>query len=397
VGSGKTAVAAGAMFAATANGLQSAMLAPTQILAEQHFRGIGALLASLTKPDGAPINVALLTGRVTGAARDEVLAGLADGTIDVVVGTTALIQDTVEFNNLGFVVVDEQHRFGVEQRGALRTKSNLQPHVLVMSATPIPRSLALTIYGDLDVSMIDEMPPGRTPVKTKVFAPVERERLYSFMRREAAEGRQTYIVYPLVEESEKLEAGAAVEAYDRLSKEIFPDLSLGLLHGRMSGGDKDAVMQAFADGEHDVLVSTTVIEVGIDVPNASLILVEDAERFGLAQLHQLRGRVGRGQHKSYCALISKAQASERLEALSETNNGFVLAEKDLEMRGPGDFLGTRQSGLPDLKIAQLTDLATVAQAREAAQAYFAEDPDLSGDERLARQVQRFWRGQGDIS
>jgi ATP-dependent DNA helicase RecG len=397
VGSGKTAVAAGAMFAATANGLQSAMLAPTQILAEQHFRGIGALLASLTKPDGAPINVALLTGRVTGAARDEVLAGLADGTIDVVVGTTALIQEPVEFNNLGFVVVDEQHRFGVEQRGALRTKSNLQPHVLVMSATPIPRSLALTIYGDLDVSMIDEMPPGRTPVKTKVFTPVERERLYSFMRREAAEGRQTYIVYPLVEESEKLEAGAAVEAYDRLSQEIFPDLSLGLLHGRMSGNEKDAVMQAFADGEHDVLVSTTVIEVGIDVPNASLILVEDAERFGLAQLHQLRGRVGRGQHKSYCALISKAQASERLKALSETNNGFVLAEKDLELRGPGDFLGTRQSGLPDLKIAQLTDLATVAQAREAAQAYFAEDPDLSGDERLARQVQRFWRGEGDIS
>ena len=254
VGSGKTAVAAGAMFVAAANRLQSAMLAPTQILAEQHFRGIGGLLASLTKPDGTPINVALLTGRVTGAAREEVLEGLRSGAIDIVVGTTALIQEGVEFDNLGFVVVDEQHRFGVEQRGALRTKSTLQPHVLVMSATPIPRSLALTIYGDLDVSIIDEMPPGRVPVKTKIFSPVERERLYSFMRREATEGRQSYIVYPLVEESEKLNAGAAVDEHARLSAEIFPDLSLGLLHGRMTGTEKDAVMRAFADGEHDILV-----------------------------------------------------------------------------------------------------------------------------------------------
>ncbi len=400
VGSGKTAVAAGAMFVAASNGLQSAMLAPTQILAEQHFRGIGSLLASLTKPDGSPINVALLTGRVTGSARDEVLDGLQNGPIDIIVGTTALIQEGVEFANLGFVVVDEQHRFGVEQRGALRTKSDLQPHVLVMSATPIPRSLALTIYGDLDVSVIDEMPPGREPVKTKVFSPAERERLYSFIRREAGEGRQSFIVYPLVEESEVLDAGAAVEEHARLSSEIFPDLSLGLLHGRMSGGEKDAVMQAFADGEHDVLVSTTVIEVGIDVPNASLIMIEDAERFGLAQLHQLRGRVGRGQQKSYCALIAKESSegpSERLVALAESNDGFVLAEKDLALRGPGDFLGTRQSGLPDLRVAQLTDLETVALAREAAQAIFAEDPELAQDEALAAQVQRFWRGHGDIS
>ncbi|MCB0044649.1 MAG: ATP-dependent DNA helicase RecG [Caldilineaceae bacterium] len=397
VGSGKTAVAAGAIYAAGANGLQSALLAPTQILAEQHYRGISGLLADLTRPDGAPLTIALLTGRVTGAARDEVLAGLADGSIDLVVGTTALIQEGVEFAHLGFVIVDEQHRFGVEQRGALRTKSDLQPHVLVMSATPIPRSLALTIYGDLDVSIIDEMPPGRTPVKTKIFSPVERERLYSFMRREAREGRQAYIVYPLVEESDKLDAGAAVEAYDQLSRVIFPELSLGLLHGRMTGSEKDAVMQRFAAGEHDVLVSTTVIEVGIDVPNASLILIEDAERFGLAQLHQLRGRVGRGGHKSYCALISKDGESERLTALAETNDGFALAEKDLVLRGPGDFLGTRQSGLPDLRVARLTDVETVAQAREAAQSYFAYDPTLQGNHLLAEQVQRFWRGEGDIS
>jgi len=400
VGSGKTAVAAGAMYAATSNGLQSAMLAPTQILAEQHHRGLSDLLAPLSRSDGSPINVALLTGRVTGGERDAVLTGLRDGEIDIIVGTTALIQETVEFNNLGFVVVDEQHRFGVEQRGALRSKSALQPHLLVMSATPIPRSLALTVYGDLDVSAIDEMPPGRIPVKTKLFRPTERERLYSFMRREAQRGRQAFIIYPLVEESEKLEAGAAVEAHKRLSEEIFPDLRVALLHGRMSGGEKDQVMSAFATGEYDILVSTTVVEVGIDVPNASLIMIEDADRFGLAQLHQLRGRVGRGQHKSYCALISKSEgeeSKERLDALASTNDGFKLAEKDLELRGPGDFLGTRQSGLPDLRIAQLSDMETLRQARAAAEQLFADDPDLSQHPKLRRQVERFWRGHGDVS
>jgi ATP-dependent DNA helicase RecG len=269
-----------------------------------------------------------------------------------------------------------------------------------MSATPIPRSLALTLYGDLDLSIIDEMPPGRTPISTKLFRPGERERLYGFMRREAQAGRQSFIVYPLVEESDKLDVGAAVEAYEKLRTEIMPDLRLALLHGRMAGAEKDGVMRAFANHEYDVLVSTSVIEVGIDIPNASLMLIEDADRFGLAQLHQFRGRVGRGEHKSYCALISRAEnddAEERLRALEKSDNGFVLAEKDLELRGPGDFLGTRQSGLPNLRIAHLSDLATLSLAREAAQKLFAQDPNLSRYPSLEKQVRRFWRGHGDVN
>ncbi len=400
VGSGKTAVAAGCMWIAAANGVQSALLAPTQILAEQHQRGISQLLSQFTRPDGASVQVALLTGRVTGAERERVKGALRNGEIDVIIGTHALIQEDVEFSNLGFVVVDEQHRFGVEQRGILRSKGDLQPHLLVMSATPIPRSLALTIYGDLDVSIINEMPPGRTPVMTKRFRPSERERLYNFLRGEVRQERQAFIVYPLVEESEKLEVGAAVEAYERLSKEVFPDLRMALLHGRMSGAEKDAVMSAFAAREFDVLVSTSVIEVGIDIPNASLMIVEDADRFGLAQLHQLRGRVGRGRHKSYCALVSDAEgavAEERLRTLESTNDGFQLAEKDLELRGPGDFLGTRQSGLPDLRVAQFSDAATLLLAREAAQKLFADDPTLIAYPQLVKQVQRFWRGHGDVN
>lgn len=400
VGSGKTAVAAGAMWIAAASGVQSALLAPTQILAEQHYRGLSRLLEGLPRPDGQPLQVALLTGRVIGNERERILAGLRSGEIDIVVGTTALIQEQVEFNNLGFVVVDEQHRFGVEQRGALRTKSSKQPHLLVMSATPIPRSLALTIYGDLDVSAIDEMPPGRMEIRTKLFRPRERERLYNFLRREVKEGRQGFIVYPLVEESDKLDVGAAVEEHKRLSEEIFPDLKLALLHGRMSGGEKDEIMSAFAAGEYHILVSTSVIEVGIDVPNATLIVIEDADRFGLAQLHQFRGRVGRGQYQSYCALVSKAEnatAEERLRALEETNNGFALAEKDLELRGPGEFLGTKQSGLPELRIAHLSDVATLAIAREAAQKIFEIDPELRDHSSLQKQVWRFWRGHGDVN
>ena len=406
VGSGKTAVAAGAMFIAAANGAQSALLAPTQILAEQHFRGLSALLGSLTRPDGTPLRVALLTGRVMGSEREAVLAGLADGSVDVAVGTTALIQEGVAFHNLAFVVVDEQHRFGVEQRGALRDKSpdddrqSLVSHMLVMSATPIPRSLALTVYGDLDVSVIDELPPGRTPIVTKRFTPGERERLYAFLRRRVQEGRQAYIIYPLVEESDKLDVGAAVDEHARLSAEIFPDLRLGLLHGRLNGGDKDAVMRAFGEGELDVLVSTSVVEVGIDVPNATVMLIEDAERFGLAQLHQFRGRVGRGSYESVCGLISRAvnpSAIERLDALVATTDGFAIAEKDLELRGPGDFLGTRQSGLPDLKMAMLSDTATLALAQQAAQELFAADPELTGYPQLQERVARFWRGHGDVS
>ena len=400
VGSGKTAVAAATMLVTAGNGLQAAMLAPTQILAEQHYAGITRMLAPLQKPDGGPVNVALLTGRVTGNERQAVLDGLRDGSIDLVVGTTALIQEQVEFDNLGLVIVDEQHRFGVEQRGALRTKSSNQPHLLVMSATPIPRSLALTIYGDLDLSIIDEMPPGRIPITTVLFTPSERERVYGFMRSEAQEGRQSYVIYPLVEESDSLDVGSAVEGHQRLQDEIFPDLRVALLHGRMTGGEKDAVMTAFAAGEYDILVSTTVIEVGIDVPNATVMVIEDAERFGLAQLHQLRGRVGRGQQKSYCVLVSKATADaaqERLTALRDSNNGFVLAEKDLDLRGPGDFLGTRQSGLPALRIASLSDMETLLLAREAGQQLFADDPELAQYPDLARQVTRFWRGHGDVN
>ena len=400
VGSGKTAVAAAAMAAVAANGFQSALLAPTQILAEQHDRSLSKLLAEVQAVTGRSLRVGLLTGRVTGQERATLLAALAAGELDIVVGTTALIQEGVHFANLGLVVVDEQHRFGVQQRGALRTRADGQPHLLVMSATPIPRSLALTIYGDLDLSVIDEMPPGRTPVTTRRFAPPERERIYGFMRREARAGRQAFIVYPLVEESEKLEAGAAVEEHARLQREIFPDLRVALLHGRMSGAEKDAVMASFAAGEYDILVSTTVIEVGIDVPNASVIMIEDAERFGLAQLHQLRGRVGRGGGKSYCALISRAdtpEARERLDALVQSNSGFTLAEKDLALRGPGDFLGTRQSGLPTLRIAPLSDVETILAARRAAEWLFGRDPDLTSYPLLAAAVETLWRGHGDIS
>jgi len=399
VGSGKTAVAAAAMFITAVHGAQSALIAPTQILAEQHHRGLRALLSNVENADGQPLNVALLTGRITGQERQRVLDGLRTGHIDVVVGTTALIQDGVDFHNLGLAIVDEQHRFGVEQRGALR-RDEQHAHLLVMSATPIPRSLALTVYGDLDLSVIDEMPPGRTPVKTKWFLPKERERLYSFLRSEVKKGRQGFIVYPLVEESEKLNAGAAVKAYEQLRDEIFPAQRLALLHGRMSGAEKDEIMRAFAAGEYDILVSTSVIEVGIDVPNASLIIIENAERFGLAQLHQFRGRVGRGEHASYCALVSDAdndEAEERLTALQDSNDGFELAEKDLDMRGPGEFFGTRQSGLPELRAAQLGDLDTLLLARAAAQDIFATDPELRKYKNLARQVERFWRGHGDVS
>ncbi len=400
VGSGKTAVAAGGMWLALGSGAQSVLLAPTQILAEQHHRGISRLLAPLQHPDGAPIEVALLTGRVTGGERERILNGLRDGSIDVVVGTTALIQEGVEFARLGLVVVDEQHRFGVEQRGALRSQGELQPHLLVMSATPIPRSLALTIFGDLDVSQLDEMPPGRMPVKTVFFRRSERERVYGFVRSEAAAGRQAFIVYPLVAESEVLDAGAATTEYESLRTQVFPNLRLALLHGQMKGSEKDAVMTAFAAGESDILVSTSVIEVGIDVPNASVIIIEDAERFGLAQLHQFRGRVGRGQAKSYCVLVSSAESAaalERLHVLESTNDGFALAEKDLQLRGPGDFLGTRQTGLPELRIAQFSDLETLALAREAAVRIMEQDPMLEHAPDLARQVQRFWRGEGDIN
>ncbi len=398
VGSGKTVVAAAAMVAAFHQGCQTALLAPTQILAEQHYRSICKLVEGCTRADGKHFVVELLTGRVTGAERERVLEVVVSGDADILVGTTAIIQENVEFNRLALAIVDEQHRFGVGQRGALRSKG-IQPHLLVMSATPIPRSLALTVFGDLDVSIIDEMPAGRIAVRTKRFTQSEHERVYRFMRKEAHAGRQGFIVYPLVEESESVNAGAAVDEYERLQSEVFGDLRLGLLHGRMTGQEKDAVMTAFVNGEYDVLVSTTVIEVGIDVPNASLIIVEDADRFGLAQLHQLRGRVGRGEHESYCAIFSKAEsdtANERLQALQDTSSGFELAEKDLELRGPGDFLGTRQSGLPNLQIASLGDMSTLAAARESASEFLATE-DLADYPLLAEAVHKLWSGEGDIS
>jgi ATP-dependent DNA helicase RecG len=408
VGSGKTVVATAAMLMAAAAGRQAALMVPTEILAEQHYRGISELLASAADWGLArPLSVMLLTGSLQRVERRKVYTALAAGEADIVVGTHALIQRHVSFKSLGLVVVDEQHRFGVTQRNSLRQKG-IVPHVLVMSATPIPRSLALTIYGDLEISVIEELPPGRQPIETRWLLPRERERAYAFLRHQIEKGRQAFVLYPLIEESDKVEARAAVEEYERLQQSVFPDLQLELLHGRMKGKEKDAVMTRFRQGETNILVSTSVIEVGIDVPNATVMLIEGADRFGLAQLHQFRGRVGRGVHQSYCLLLSDAaspddpktkNAWERLKAIEETQDGFLLAEKDLELRGPGDFFGVRQSGLPTLRLASLSNVRVLEQARTEAQVIFQEDPALSKPEHrlLAEQVARFWQGQGDVS
>jgi ATP-dependent DNA helicase RecG len=343
----------------------------------------------------------LLTGNVTGQEREEIYAGLTEGSVDIIVGTHALIQEGVTFKELALGVIDEQHRFGVHQRAALRQKG-YNPHLLVMTATPIPRSLELTVWGHLDVSVIDEMPPGRQPITTRLILPTERERAYNFLRSQIEKGHQAFIICPLVEESEKIEAKAAVEEYERLQKYIFPNLQLGLLHGRMKSEEKEKTMAAFAQGELDILVSTSVVEVGIDIPNATAMLIEGANRFGLAQLHQFRGRVGRGEHLSYCLLVSDSSSSEvqeRLQAVEDTNDGFVLAQKDLEMRGPGDFLGTRQSGLPDLKLAIMADVRIIEAARETARRFFETDPELTDPDNrlLTRQVTRFWQEKGELS
>ncbi len=402
VGSGKTVVATAAMALSASAGAQSALMAPTEILAEQHYQTIGRLLGEALDGD---LDIDLLTGSVTGQEREEIYAGLADGSIDIVVGTHALIQEGVAFDQLALAVVDEQHRFGVRQRAALRQKG-YNPHLLVMTATPIPRSLQLTVWGHLDVSIIDEMPPGREPVLTRLILPTERGRAYAFVRSQVEKGRQAFIICPLVEESDKVEAKAAVQEYGRLEEHIFPDLELGLLHGRMTGEEKEATMARFARGELDILVATSVIEVGIDVPNATVMLVEGADRFGLAQLHQFRGRVGRGEHASYCLLVSGSsseQARERLAAVEATNDGFELARKDLEMRGPGEFLGTRQSGLSDaflgMELATVADLRLVEQAREAARRFFKTDPELDDPAHrlLARRVKQLLEKGGEIS
>ncbi|HLJ80165.1 MAG TPA: helicase-related protein, partial [Ktedonobacterales bacterium] len=339
--------------------------------------------------------VVLLTGGQRAKERAAARDALASGQAAVAVGTHALIQDDVAFQTLGLAIVDEQHRFGVEQRDALRRKG-LSPHMLVMTATPIPRTLALTLYGDLDVSVLDEMPAGRLPIVTRWRSGASQQEAYRLVEEEVASGRQAYIICPLVEESEALEAKSAITEYDRLKREVFPSLRLGLVHGQVKPAEKDRVMRAFRDGEIDVLVATAVVEVGVDVPNATVMLIEDADRFGLSQLHQFRGRVGRGAHQSYCYLLSQEAgmtARERLAVMERTNDGFALADEDLRLRGPGDFFGTRQSGLPELKVAKLADTQLLAEARTHAEWLWSQDPYLKALEHAAlrERVFVFWR------
>ncbi|WP_218079999.1 ATP-dependent DNA helicase RecG [Anthocerotibacter panamensis] len=385
VGSGKTVVAVAAILAALQSGYQAAFMAPTEVLAEQHYRKLVAWFALMHQP------VELLTGSTRSGPRREMLRQLATGELSVLVGTHALIQQTVQFYNLGLVVIDEQHRFGVGQRAQLQHKGR-NPDLLTMTATPIPRTLALTLYGDLDVSEIDELPPGRQPIQTTILTPQQRAQAYQFCAREIAQGRQVYVVLPLVEESEKVDLRSALEEHHRLQHEVFPQLRVGLLHGKMKSAEKDLVLTQFRQHQLDILVSTTVIEVGVDVPNATVMLIEHAERFGLAQLHQLRGRVGRGAAQSYCLLMHYTQseaAQQRLQVLVNFQDGFAIAEMDLRLRGPGAVLGTRQSGLPDLALSSLsTDQQTLTLARQEAQHLLQRDPALKDHPLLHQEVQR---------
>ena len=405
VGSGKTAVAAYAAYLAVKAGYQAAMMAPTEVLAEQHARSLTQLL------EPAGIRVALLTGSLTAAGKRELHRAIADGEYDFIVGTHALISKAVEFRNLGLMIADEQHRFGVAQRAALAAKG-AAPHVLVMSATPIPRTLALIVYGDLDVSVIDELPPGRTPIETYVIHEDKRARMYNFVRKQVGLGRQVYIVCPAVEENPEAALPGeenpalnlkAVKSYAKqLQTEEFPNLKVDFLHGKMKPREKEAVMAAFAAGETQVLVSTTVIEVGVDVPNASLMIVENADRFGLSQLHQLRGRVGRGKHQSFCVLMTSSKNPDtmhRLKTLASTTDGFKISEEDLKLRGPGDFFGNRQHGLPQMKLADLAgDMRLLTEAQEAAGALLAADPGLTGEENrpVLRRVRQLFADTPDI-
>jgi ATP-dependent DNA helicase RecG len=392
VGSGKTLVALLAALTVIEAGAQAAIMAPTELLAEQHFATVGPLADELGVPR------VLLTGAVKGKARRATLAGFADGTLPLAVGTHALIQEGVAFARLGLAVVDEQHRFGVLQRAALQQRGAVD--VLVMSATPIPRTLAMTLYGDLAVSTLDELPPGRTPIVTELCRESRRDRVYARIRDEVAAGHQAYIVYPLVEETEKSALRAATTMVHELAAGPLAGLRLALVHGRLKADEKDAVMRRFKAGEHDVLVSTTVIEVGIDVPNATAIVIEHAERFGLAQLHQLRGRVGRGRARGHCFLVvpdwTGEEAYQRLRTLERSTDGFHIAEADLALRGPGDFLGTRQAGLPDFRVANLLrDTALLRAARDEAVAFLASDPDLSRAEsaRIRAVLVHRWQGR----
>ena len=445
VGSGKTVVAAAAAVQAIANGYQAALMAPTEILAEQHFKGLKKLLGGVRVPraardlgrgaeemneartlapspqppapssepslsldemkrilgmvpedelDGAGVRVALLTGSLGAKDRRRVLEAIAQGEVDLVIGTHALITESVQYHALGLAIVDEQHRFGVEQRQRLKNKG-FNPHLLVMTATPIPRTLTLTIFGDLDTAILDELPPGRQEIRTKWVTSIERDKVYRHMRREIERGRQAYVVCPLVDESEKVDLPSAEEMYVKLASDVFPDLRVCLIHGKMLPREKDQVMLAFRNHEYDIMVATAVIEVGIDVPNSTTMLIEGADRFGLAQLHQFRGRVGRGAHQSFCVLVSdrdNEQTKQRLEAMEQTTDGFKLAEIDLQLRGPGEFFGTRQSGTPDLKVARLGDTRLLHAANREAQKILEIDPHLDQAEHalLRKQVDIFW-------
>lgn len=402
VGSGKTVVAAGIAAFIAHHNAQSAIMAPTSILAEQHYRTFLKLLAApedsteKQNPVKLPVSaIQLLTGATPDSERDKIFQQLANNQIKILIGTHALIEEAVQFHDLQFIVVDEQHRFGVEQRALLRAKGE-NPHLLVMTATPIPRSLALTIYGDLDLTLLDEIPPGRQPINTFVIYPYERERVYRLIESQVKQGKQAFIIYPLVEESEKTQSLSAVEEYKRLQREVFPNLRLGLLHGRLKAEEKEAVMLQFQRGEIQILVSTSVVEVGVDVPQATVMVIEGANRFGLAQLHQFRGRVGRGKDPAYCFLIPETAdeaENERLMVMAQTQDGFMLAEHDLRQRGPGDFLGTRQSGFAQLRFANFTNLQMIEKVREHSQALFNEDPLLAKPEHrlLAERIDRFWQ------
>lgn len=396
VGAGKTIVAVAALLNAVSGGHQGALMAPTEVLAEQHGSGVKALLDGLVVVDGdnlfgeRPLRVELLTNRVTGQDRREVLAGLADGSVDIVIGTHALIQEGVEFGSLGAVVVDEQHRFGVEQRAALRAKSDgVVPDLLVMTATPIPRTAAMTVYGDLEVSALDELPPGRTPIATHWAAgPLSEANVWASVRDEVETGRQAYVVCPLIEESENLEVASAEETFEQLAAGELSSVRVGLLHGRMSSAEKEVTMEAFRARELDVLVATTVIEVGVDVPNATVMVVLDADRFGIAQLHQLRGRVGRGEHASTCWLMTTSEdANPRIEALVASTDGFELAEIDLELRGEGTLMSSAQKGRSDLRLASLRrDRELIEQAREVAFRIIDDDPELAQSDVLRSEI-----------
>ena len=398
VGSGKTLVALMSMLLAVDNGFQACMMAPTEILARQHFATISHLL------DGMPVRVAILTGASKARERREALEGIASGEVHILIGTHALIEERVRFANLGFVVIDEQHRFGVEQRARLWTKNEQPPHILVMTATPIPRTLAMTLYGDLDVSVIDELPPGRRPIRTYHYTDAARLKLFGFMRQQIAQGRQVYVVYPLIKESEAMDYKDLTDGYEAISRDFpLPDYVTAICHGRMKPADKEESMRQFKEGEAQILVATSVIEVGVDVPNATVMVIESAERFGLSQLHQLRGRVGRGAAQSYCILMSgeklSREARARLEAMCETNDGFRLAELDLKLRGAGDINGTLQSGMAfDLKIANPTaDVQVLTLTREAAAAILAADPALAQPAHAGlRELRRRYSGREEL-